>query len=96
MNNLNEGHTICYPKVASDTPSDNFGNIEVIATSSDNVICMCAIPGSNTRGRIVIDCGFTKLMKEYWDQAAGNVRYVSNCAVWLLWIEKEKNFIQLN
>jgi hypothetical protein len=49
------------------------------------------LEGSDKRGRIIIDCGFTKLMKQYF---AGNFRYVRNCAVWLLWVENELNSTQ--
>ncbi len=58
--------------------------MEVIATGSDGKICMMAVPENEDRGRIIIDCGFTKLMKQFWDKAAGNERYVVNSAVWLL------------
>jgi len=36
-------------------------------------------------GRVVVDCGLTKLYKE-WD-SAGTARYVRNIAVWLLGLE---------
>ena len=42
------------------------------------------LEGKKGRGRVVIDCGWTKLMQLYF---AGNYRYVRNCAVWLLWLE---------
>ena len=35
-----------------------------------------ALEGTNDYGRIVIDCGFTKLMKSQWDKTAGTIRYV--------------------
>ena len=35
-----------------------------------------ALNGTGSLGRIVIDCGDTKLLKQYWDKTAGTVRYV--------------------
>lgn len=35
-----------------------------------------ALDGTGTLGRIVIDCGDTKLLKEHWNKTAGTVRYV--------------------
>ncbi len=39
------------------------------------------------KGRVVIDCGFTKLNRPFWNTTAGTERYVRNCAVWLLGLE---------
>lgn len=36
------------------------------------------------KGRIVVDCGFTKLLPHHWVKTAGTERYVRNAAVWLL------------
>jgi hypothetical protein len=36
------------------------------------------------KGRVLIDCGFTKLNNPYWKETAGTERYVRNAAVWLL------------
>ncbi len=43
---------------------------------------MCYEP--ENKGRVVVDCGFTKLWPTYWAQTAGTERYVRNAAVWLL------------
>lgn len=47
-----------------------------------------SLEGTQSRGRIIIDCGATKLMPGWWN---GNWRYVRNCAVWLLWLESKLN-----
>ena len=47
-----------------------------------------ALEGTGVYGRIVIDCGYTKLIKSLWDKTAGTMRYVLNCAIWLLWTER--------
>jgi hypothetical protein len=36
------------------------------------------------KGRIVVDCGYTKLLPHHWAKTAGTERYVRNVAVWLL------------
>jgi len=41
-----------------------------------------------TKGRVVVDTGFTKLGKTYWNTTAGTERYVRNVAVWLLNVER--------
>ena len=51
-----------------------------------------ALEGTGVYGRIVIDCGFTKLMKEFWPNTAGTKRYVYNCATWLLWTDRMDNW----
>jgi hypothetical protein len=48
------------------------------------------LPGNKDRGRIVFDCGFTKLMKSFWEKTAGTTRYVKNSYVWLFWKENEE------
>jgi hypothetical protein len=63
----------------------------VIGYGSSGLPTFMVLEGSDKRGRIIIDCGFTKLMKQYF---AGNFRYVRNCAVWLLWVENELNSTQ--
>jgi len=81
---LHEGVTISYPK-------ENRSKIlEVLATSSNNhPAIMFAENGEGklaaNRGRIVVDCGFTKLYV-HWD-TAGTARYVVNATVWLLGLD---------
>jgi len=73
---LNEGHTICYPT--------SVGNgMEVVGTSSNNHPVLIAKDGKQSRGRVLVDNGFTKLFKAFWT-TAGTPRYVSNCCVWLV------------
>jgi hypothetical protein len=38
-------------------------------------------------GRVVVDCGFTKLYLQ-WD-AAGTARYIVNSCIWLLSLEQK-------
>ena len=81
---MNEGITICYP-VNDKTPSTlEYGELEVIGVGSAGRPSYMCLEGTESRGRIIIDCGFTKLMPGWWN---GNWRYVRNCAVWLLWLE---------
>jgi len=73
---LYEGHTICKP---TNIPE----NVTVIGTSTDGHPCFVCSDYSGRRGRIVIDCGYTKLIPEYWQVTAGTERFVRNVAVWL-------------
>lgn len=75
---LFEGDSICRPT--------NTNNVKVLATSSHNAPCMMYAdpPG---KGRVVIDCGFTKFYDPKWTSTAGTERYVRNAAVWLLNLE---------
>jgi len=77
---LYEGVTICYPQ---DTD-----NLQLLATSTNGKACMAYVDFDSlhpNHGRIVVDCGFTKLY-HHWD-SAGTGRYVRNVAVWLLGLE---------
>ncbi|KAL4450790.1 hypothetical protein ABPG74_011632 [Tetrahymena malaccensis] len=87
INNLHEGITICYPQVLSNTPKDNFGHLNIIGLSSASKPCFFVLSGTEDRGRIVFDCGFTKLMRDQWN-TAGTVTYVTNCYAWLYWKER--------
>ncbi|KAL6077099.1 N-acetylmuramoyl-L-alanine amidase [Balamuthia mandrillaris] len=81
LTKLYEGVTICYPE-----PTGK--NLKVLATSSDGHPCMlyADYPDiENHQGRILLDCGFTKLYC-HWD-TAGTARYVRNVCVWLLGLE---------
>jgi hypothetical protein len=62
-----------------------------MGTGTDNDVCMMALEGNISRGRVLIDCGFTKLMKYYFDVTAGTDRYIRNCAVWLCYVDDEFN-----
>ena len=73
--NLYEGVTICYP-------DKNPAPLKVVGNNSSghpNIMCLDQQDG---HGRMVVDCGFTKLFKELWD-TAGTARYVSNATCWL-------------
>jgi len=73
---LYEGITICFPEKLPDY-------FEVIGQSSDGHPCMF-VAEPEKRGRILVDCGFTKLYKNWWGKTAGTERYVRNIGVWLL------------
>jgi len=80
--NLFEGVTICYP----DKTYLSVPNMTVIGQSTDNHTCFFCTeePG---KGRLMVDCGYTKLYGANWGKTAGTERYVLNCAVWLLGLE---------
>ncbi|KAL6053042.1 Caltractin [Balamuthia mandrillaris] len=81
ITNLFEGITISYPESIGE-------NLKILATSSDNHPCMLCADYPDIKdheGRIVVDCGFTKLFC-HWD-TAGTARYVRNVCVWLLGLE---------
>ncbi|CAE7654091.1 unnamed protein product [Symbiodinium sp. CCMP2592] len=83
---LFEGVTICYPNRIPEGWS-------VFGMSTDShpvLLCNEAtseLPRTAGSGRVVVDCGFTKLMGKHWDQA-GTARYVNNCCVWLVLRER--------
>jgi len=79
--NLYEGVTISYP--------DPLGDLIPLATSTDGHPVICYYDGKNNEGRLLLDCGFTKLYVN-WD-TAGTARYVKNATVWLLGLEKHQN-----
>lgn len=76
--NLYEGVTICYPYP--------IGKLLPLATSTNGYPTICCMDGVNDGGRIILDCGFTKLYHK-WD-TAGTGRYVKNATVWLLGLDK--------
>jgi len=78
IKNLFEGVTISYP-------SDTIPELKVIATSSENKPVILCAENNSKRGRVVLDCGYTKLYTE-WD-SAGTGRYVSNATCWLAGID---------
>ena len=74
---LYEGITISHPNIDS-LPSP----LKVLSTSSSghpNIMCVEKNINSN---RLLIDCGYTKLFKKFWD-TAGTGRYVRNAVCWL-------------
>ena len=77
VKNLYEGNTISHPnKIPLPSP------IKVLATSSANHPNIMYVDETEISGRVVIDCGFTKLYKQLWD-TAGTARYVKNATCWL-------------
>jgi molecular chaperone DnaK len=79
--NLYEGVTISYP--------EPLGRLIPLATSSDGHPVISCYDGMHGEGRILVDCGFTKLSLN-WD-TAGTGRYVKNATVWLLGLERKRN-----
>jgi len=73
---LYEGNTICYPEKIDP-------RMTILGQSTDGHPCFFCID-EPLKGRVVVDCGFTKLYKHNWDKTAGTERFVRNCAVWLL------------
>jgi hypothetical protein len=83
IRNLFEGVTISYPKKVDP-------RVDVLATSSDgHPVILYAEQGpgklSDNCGRIVLDCGYTKLWVQ-WD-SAGTERYTVNACIWLLGLD---------
>jgi len=76
---LYEGITISYPDKI-------LPQMTIIGQSTDNHPCFFCVedPG---KGRLVVDCGYTKIFDSLWGTTAGTERYVRNCAVWLLGLE---------
>eukprot|EP00656_Telonema_subtile_P045652 TRINITY_DN5191_c0_g2_i3.p1 TRINITY_DN5191_c0_g2~~TRINITY_DN5191_c0_g2_i3.p1 ORF type:complete len:159 (-),score=31.02 TRINITY_DN5191_c0_g2_i3:18-494(-) len=78
---IHEGVTICYPKELDDNWTvfgQSSNDHPVLISTSDSFA-----GGSNTPGRIVIDCGFTKFFDCFFDTAAATDRYLSNSITWL-------------
>jgi len=81
---LYEGTTISYPLVG-------LGDLQVLAQSSDNHPVLCYATNQPhgkldpSRGRIHVDCGFTRLWTEFSE--AGTSRYISNVTIWLLGLD---------
>jgi len=76
---LYEGVTISYPNKI-------LPQMTVIGQSTDNNPCFFCVEPKG-KGRIMVDCGYTKLYDYTWNKTAGTERYVRNCAVWLLGLE---------
>jgi hypothetical protein len=65
---------------------------KAIMWSSSNTIAIGYVDADKTRGRVVLDTGFTKLMPQFWNQTAGTSRYIGNAVCWLVNIERYLNF----
>eukprot|EP00434_Breviolum_minutum_P002474 symbB.v1.2.002187.t3/scaffold96.1/size336774/4 len=83
---LHEGITLCYPNRVPH-------GWKVFGTSSNEKPLLLAKeasserPGQSGSGRVVVDNGFTKIMRAQWT-TAGTSRYVSNCSAWLVLRER--------
>jgi len=78
---LYEGFSICYPK------DDDCGIMKVLATSTDNHPCiMYADADADDVGRVIVDCGWTKLATE-WENTA-TAKYILYGTVWLLGLDE--------
>jgi len=77
---LYEGHTICYPDKI-------LPQMIVIGQSSLDKVCFFSYEPQG-KGRVIVDCGFTKIWDQFWGQTAGTERYVRNSAVWLLGLDE--------
>ena len=78
---LFEGITISAPV--------NLGALQVIATSSHGKPAVCYADHNVTKdsGRILVDCGFTKLYCHF--DTSGTARYIVNAVVWLLDLDRK-------
>lgn len=91
IESLYEGVTISYPQQALPPEIKVFGRS---SAGRPNIMYVDERPGKDsqgnpvTLGRIVIDCGFTKLFKDCWD-SAGTARYVKNATCWLSGMPEE-------
>ncbi|KAL4445481.1 hypothetical protein ABPG74_004555 [Tetrahymena malaccensis] len=96
-----EGNTICYPKVkvkGNFKQKDNyldFRDLQIVGTSSEMRPCIFVLNATKYRGRVVFDCGFTKVYPCFWNQTRGTSRYVTNCYCWLNYIESNQKDAQL-
>jgi hypothetical protein len=73
VNNLYEGITICTIQPAP--------GITFLGQSHDGQMCLGCFEREGQR--IVLDTGFTKLYREFFQKSAGLGRYLSNIAFWL-------------
>jgi hypothetical protein len=88
ISTMYEGVTICYP---SQIPS----NFHVLGHSTDGHPCILYADEDKAanKGRVVIDCGWTKLCYK-WD-AVGTARYISNAACWLAGYDTSSHYYLL-
>ena len=84
LDNIYEGITICHP---INMPKE----FEVFSYASDGNANTVILDKNQDHGRIVVDCGYTKLFAQFWN-TAGTGRYIGNACVWLtgISIPKEK------
>jgi len=79
LTNLYEGITICHP---TSTPNP----LKILANSSSGHPAILYVDEEKSpticSGRVIIDCGWTKLFKQFWD-TTGTARYVRNATCWL-------------
>ncbi|CAF3153360.1 unnamed protein product [Rotaria socialis] len=75
IESLYEGITICYPRA-------QHSELQVLATSTNGHSCILCRDIDDSKGRVVVDVGFTKLFEQYWN-TAGTGRYVINVSCWL-------------
>jgi len=73
---LYEGFSVCYPK------DDDCGIMKVLATSTDNHPCILYADADEESGRVIVDCGWTKLATE-WENTS-TAKYILYGTVWLL------------
>ena len=59
----NEGITICHPVNINNNRSDDLGELVTIGKGSSGLPTFLCLDGKEGRGRIIIDCGWTKLLK---------------------------------
>ncbi|KAL4460810.1 hypothetical protein ABPG74_016282 [Tetrahymena malaccensis] len=90
-----EGNTICYPKIINNNNKmfdnyDDFLDLEIIGTSETKKPCIFALNGTNKRGRIAFDCGFTKILSSNWGNTPGTSRYIQNIYSWLYFLDREE------
>jgi hypothetical protein len=84
---LFEGATICFPDHVP-----NGDGWSIYGTSTNKKPVLLAKEGkisteyTSLAGRVVVDCGYTKLLRPWWAMA-GTARYVSNSCAWLAWQE---------
>ena len=76
VNNFYEGNTICHP-------INIHRDFKVIAYNSEGNPLVITLDANKDHGRMIIDCGFTKLYTMYYGLAGTN-QYISNANVWLI------------
>lgn len=87
MDQLFEGDTISFPKSEEEISS----HVKILARSSHGKpVILYSEQRSSTKGpnaisfgRVIIDCGFTKLFPGLWATTKGTSTYVCNATAWL-------------
>lgn len=75
LNNIHEGITICHPE-------NIHKDFSIFAYNSLNEPLVVHCDETDNHGRMIVDCGFTKMFPQFWRNAGTN-QYISNCVVWL-------------